>query len=210
MQAASDTDHGQSAPRRGRPPSARAHRAVLDAAREVLAERDLAHLNLELVAARAGVGRATIYRHWPTREALALELLLEMAGEMVPARDRGDTRAELLALVDGTLRVLTRSPLGRVMRGLFSELALNPALAEPFRAAVVRARRRVVADVLARGIRRGDIRPDADLDLAAELLVGPVYYRLLFGGSFPPGFAERLVAAYLDGFGARPGGSRSG
>src|SRR5437899_4536848 len=95
--------------RRGRPPSAHAHRAILDAARELLSEHDLAHLNLEQVAARAGVGKATIYRHWPTREALALELLLDMVGEMVPVRDRGDTRAELVAMLEGTLRVLTQS-----------------------------------------------------------------------------------------------------
>lgn len=189
--------------RAGRPPSAAAHRAILDAARELLMQRDLAHLNLEQVAARAGVGKATIYRHWPTREAIALELLLEMAGEMVPARDRGDTRAELIAMVAGTVRVLTGAPLGRVMQGLFSDLALNPAVAEPFRAAVVRARRAAVAEVMARGIRRGQVRADADVDLATELLVGPVYYRLLFGGPFPPDFADRVVDAVLAGYAPR-------
>jgi AcrR family transcriptional regulator len=189
--------------RRGRRPSARAHRAILDATRELLLERDLAHLNLEQVATRAGVGKATIYRHWPTREALALEVLLEMTGEMVPARDRHDTRAELVAMLEGTLRVLAHSSLGRVMQGLFSDLALDSALAEPFRAAVVRARRAGVAEVLRRGIHRGDIRADADVDLATELLIGPVYYRLLFGGAFPADFAERVVSAFLSGYAAR-------
>src|SRR5688500_731826 len=94
----------ESEARRGRPPSASAHRAILDATRALLAESDFAHLNLEQVAARAGVGKATIYRHWPTREALALELLLEMAGDLRAVRDRGDTRAELVAIVDGTMR----------------------------------------------------------------------------------------------------------
>ena len=189
--------------RRGRPPSAAAHRAILDAARELLTECDFAHLSLEQVAARAGVSKATLYRHWPTREALALELLLEMIGTMTPARDRGDTRAELVAIVEGTLRALTRTPLGRVMRGLFTELALNPEIAEPFRAAVVRNRRAVVTDVFVRGMQRGDIRPDADVDLATELLIGPIYYRLLFGGSFPPNFADRLVSTLMVGFSPR-------
>jgi len=186
--------------RRGRPPSASAHRAILDAARSLLAERDLAHLNLELVAARAGVGKATIYRHWPTREALALELLLEMAGDVRPARDRGDTRAELIAIVEGTLRALTQSPLGRVMQALFSELALNPAIGEPFRSAVVGARRAAVAQVLTRGIHRGQVRSGADVGLATELLIGPVYYRLLFGGEFEPDFSARLVDTLLVGY----------
>lgn len=176
---------------------------MLDATRDLLAERDLAHLNLEQVAERAGVGKATIYRHWPTREALALELLLEMVGDIGHVRDRGDTRAELVALVEGAVRVLTRTRLGRVLKGLFTELALDPALARPFRSSVVRARRAAVAEVVARGMRRGDIRPDADVDLATELLIGPVYYRLLFGGAFPRDFAARVVDALLQGFGRR-------
>jgi AcrR family transcriptional regulator len=186
--------------RRGRPPSANAHRAILDAARALLAESDLAHLNLEQVAARAGVGKATIYRHFPTRELLALELLLQMASDVHSARDRGDTRAELIAILDGTLRALTRSPLGRVMQGLFSELALNASIAVPFRSVVVRARREAVADVLARGVRRGEIRPNSDVDLATELLIGPIYYRLLFGGDFEADFSSRVVDALLAGY----------
>jgi AcrR family transcriptional regulator len=186
--------------RRGRPPSAFAHRAILDAARALLAESDLAHLNLELVAARAHVGKATIYRHFPSRDLLALELLLEMASDVHSSRDRGDTRAELVAIVDGTRRALTSSPLGRVMQGLLSELAVNPSISQPFRSVVVRARRAAVAEVLARGIRRGEIRAAADLDLATELLIGPVYYRLLFGGGFEPDFASRVVDALLQGY----------
>ena len=189
--------------RRGRPRSKSAHRAILDAARELLTEQDLVHLNLEQIAAQAGVGKGTIYRHWRTREALALELLLELAGEIRPVRDRGDVRAELIAMVEGTVRVLTRTPLGRVMEHLFSELALNPALSDPFRAAIVQARRAAVAAVMSRGIERNQIRSDADLDLATELLMGPIYYRLLFGGEFSPDFSTRLVDVVLTGLGRR-------
>ena len=196
--------------RRGRPPSADAHRAILEAAQALLAERDLAHLNLEQVAARAGVGKATIYRHFPTRESLALELLLEMAADVHPARNRGDVHAELVAIVDGTIRALTGSSLGRVMQGMLSDLALNPAIASPFRSVVVRAKRMAVADVLTRGIHRGEIRADADVDLATELLIGPVYYRLLFGGLFEPDFASRVVDAFLIGYRLHEGADGSG
>src|SRR5687768_5687648 len=119
--SSSEPGAGSTHSRRGRPPSAQAHRAILDATRELLSEHDLPHLNLEQVAARAGVGKATIYRHWPTREALAVDLLLEMAGEITPVRDRHDTRAELIAVVEGTVRALTQSPLGHVLEALFSE-----------------------------------------------------------------------------------------
>ncbi len=182
--------------------STAAHRAILDAARELLARSDLPHLNLEHVAEQAGVSKATIYRHWPSREALALEVLAELTGHLT-APDRGDTRQELIAMVDATQRLLTHGPLASLMPGLFSELATNPTMREPFRARVVAARRAAVGEVMQRGTRRGDIRPDADVDLATELLVGPIYYRLLFGGPLPPDFAARVVDCVLAGYAPR-------
>jgi AcrR family transcriptional regulator len=187
---------------RGRRRSDRAHRAILDAARDLLADVGLAHLNLEQVAARAGVGKATIYRHWPTREALALELLLEIADEMVPTPRIGDTREELVAIVAGTMRALAETPMGRVLRSLLSELALNPAIGEPFRASVSPRWREEVANAIARAVHRGDIRPDADVSIATELLLGPIYYRLVFGGDISSDFADRVVDALLRGYGS--------
>jgi AcrR family transcriptional regulator len=177
---------------------------VLAATRELLTHSDLAHLNLELVAEHAHVSKATIYRHWHTREELALEVLSELTGRM-SVRDRGDARTELVALVEGTLRTLSGTPLGPIIQGLFSELACNPAIREPFRLRVIVARRAAVAEIFARGIQRGQIRSDADIDLATELLLGPVYYRLLFGGPFGPDFAGRVVDAVLHGFTPQPG-----
>src|SRR5262249_49326710 len=143
--------------------------------------------------------KATIYRHWPTREALALEVLSELTGHLsVP--DRGDTRLELIAMVDRTVRIMTETPLGTVLQGLFSDLSRNPLIGEPFRARVVGARRAAVAEVFFRGIGRGQIRADADVDLATELLIGPVYYRMLFGGKLPSDFAQRVVDAVLSGY----------
>jgi AcrR family transcriptional regulator len=191
--------------RRGRPPSRTAHRAILDAAREQLERADLQHLNLEQVAHAAGVGKGTIYRHWPTREALALEVLVDAVGELATPRERDDTRAELIALVRGAIRALTETALGHVLRALLSELALQPELAAPFHTRVVQLRRREVAAILQRGIARGDIRPDPDLDVATELLLGPIYYRVLFGGGFPPTFAAGIVDGFLQGYAARDG-----
>ena len=81
MTATTETTDGAGpgpAHRRGRPRSDRAHRAILDAARELLMEEGFSGLRLEHVAARAGVGKATIYRHWASRQELALELLVEL------------------------------------------------------------------------------------------------------------------------------------
>lgn len=158
---------------------------------------------MEHVAARAGVGKATIYRHWPTKQALAHEVLSDLANPHIAVPDVGDTRAELLATVLAPMRALTETDFGPVIRALLSEIARDPELGDPFRASVVQARRDEVARVIARGIRRGDLRPDVDADVATELLVGPVYFRLMFGAPLDAGFAERIVDEVLQGWSMR-------
>ena len=115
--------------------------------------------------------------------------------------ETGDTREELLAAVLNPVRALTETSFGPVIRSLLSEIAMDPRLGDRFRATVVGARRAEVARIMARGIERGDLRPDADVDIATELLVGPVYFRLMFGGDLDARFAERVVAAFLAGYG---------
>jgi AcrR family transcriptional regulator len=189
--------------RTGRPRSDRAHRAILDAARELLIEGGFTGLRLEHVAARAGVGKATIYRHWTSKEGLMLELLFELGSPHVPVTPTGNTHEELLAAVLNPMRAVTETDFGPVIRALLSQIAINPSLGDPFRASVVEARRAQVAAVIRRGIERGDLRPDADTDVATELLVGPVYFRLMFGGELTRDFAERVVDNVVRGFGAQ-------
>jgi AcrR family transcriptional regulator len=188
----------------GRPRSSRAHRAILDAARELLIEGGFTGLRLEHVAARAGVGKATIYRHWSSKEGLMLELLFELGSPHVAVAETGDTNEELLAAVLNPMRAVTETDFGPVVRALLSQIAINPPLGDPFRATVVEARREQVAAVIRRGIARGDLRPDADPEIATELLVGPVYFRLMFGGALTLDFARRIVDTVLRGY-AAPG-----
>ena len=184
---------------RGRPRSDRIHRAILDATRELLVENGFTRLRLEAVAARAGVGKATIYRRWPSKEALALDLLLELAAPHLAVEETGDTRDELRAVVLNAIRALTDTPFGPVMRALISQIAGNPAIGDPFRETVVAARREQVIQVVERGIERTDLRPDTDPGTATELLIGPVYYRLVFGGRLDAAFADRIVDGFLRG-----------
>jgi len=187
----------------GRPRSDRAHRNIVRAFRELLIEEGFDRVRMEHVAARAGVSKATIYRHWPSKQAVALEILLELATPHLAVPDVGDTRTELLATVLGPMRALTETDYGPVTRELLSEIARSPELGDPFRATVVQARRDEVARVIARGVRRGDLRPDVEPDVATEMLVGPVYWRLMFGGSLDPEFAERIVDEVLQGWSMR-------
>jgi AcrR family transcriptional regulator len=207
---AANADHpSTTAARRGRPRSSAAHRRILDATRELLAEEGFSRLRLEHVAARAGVGKTTIYRRWSSKEALCEELLAELAGPHVAIPDLGDTRAELTASVVNPMRALTDTPFGPVIRSLLSQIAINPTLGDPFRASVVQSRRVEISRVIDRGVARGDLRPDADPAVATELLVGPVYFRLMFGGTLDSAFASAVVDAYLRGH-AIPRGTGSG
>jgi len=185
---------------RGRPRSDRANRAILDATRDLLIADGFATLRLERVASRAGVGKTTIYRRWATKEALALDLLMELAGPHIAIADLGDTREELLAAVTNAMRALTETPFGPVIRALLSQIARNRSLGDPFRATVVQGRREEIAKVVARGVARGDLRPDADVEIATELLVGPVYFRLIFGGGLTPNFAANVADAVFRAF----------
>jgi AcrR family transcriptional regulator len=186
--------------RGGRPRSERAHQAILTAARELLIAEGFAAMRLEHVAARAGVGKATIYRRWASKEELAQELLSQLAAPHIGVVDSDDTRAEMLAAVTNPMRAVTETDFGPVIRALLSQIASDPSLGDPFRATVVQARRDEIARVIERGIARGDLRPDTDIDVATELLVGPVYFRLMFGGVLDADFAERVVDSVIRGF----------
>jgi AcrR family transcriptional regulator len=175
----------------------------VEAARAELVEHGFSQFRLEHVAARAGVGKATIYRRWPSKEALAHDLLAELAAPHIAVADVGDTRAELRATVLTAMHAVAETPFGPVIRALLSQIAINPALGDPFRETVVRARREEVARVIGRGIARGDLRPDADVDVATELLVGPVYFRLMFGGALSADFAGRVADSVYHGYARR-------
>lgn len=165
-------------------------------------ERNFAEFRIEHVATRAGVSKAAIYRRWPSRQALAQELLVELAGPHIEIAETGDTREELLACVINPMRAVTDTPFGPVIRSLLSQIATDPRLGDPFRATVVQARRDEIARVIERGIGRGDLRRDADPRIATELLVGPVYFRVMFGGELTRDFAGRIVDAVWRGYAA--------
>ncbi|HVC03120.1 MAG TPA: TetR/AcrR family transcriptional regulator [Candidatus Acidoferrales bacterium] len=200
--ALDDHSHPAAAVRGGRPRSERAHQAILTAARALLIEEGFASLRLEHVAARAGVGKATIYRRWASKEALAQDLLTQLAGPHIEVADSGSTRDELLAAVTNPMRAVIETDFGPVIKAMLSQIASNPRVGDPFRASIVEARRGEITKVIQRGIARGDLRPDADPGVATELLVGPVYFRLMFGGVLDLDFADQVVDSVLRGFSA--------
>jgi AcrR family transcriptional regulator len=181
----------------GRPRSESAHRAILEAFQEQLVDVGFARLRLEHVAARAGVSKATIYRRWNSKEDLAIELLHQLAAPFSAIPDLADTRSELIKVTRSCIRRLTGSEFGPVVRAMLCEIAANPTVGDRFRAVVVQARREEVRQVVERGIARGDLPRSMDPEIATELLIGPMYFRLVFGGALDEEFGEKVVEALL-------------
>lgn len=188
---------------RGRPRSARTDRAILDAARRLLEAGPVSALTMEAVAAEANVAKTTLYRRYRSKESLALAVLAEMARQQVPVPDLGDTRSELVHAVHDTARTMTTTIAGRTIRGLVAALGDDPQLADEYRETLVALRRREMARVVQRGIARGDLPDSPRLALIGELLVGPLFWRLLMTGDpLDEQFAADLVDAVLGGLGA--------
>lgn len=190
----------------GRPRDVRADAAILDAALDLLAEVGPTGLSVEEVAARAGVGKSTIYRRWPTKDDLVVASLgaLVMVPEDVPA---GSARDGIVHLVTQWWRTYNDSPNGMVFQRVMAHAKSNPRLFESFYDAVIEPRRELFRVVLRRGIEHGEIRPDADLELLVTLIIGSSVYmnQVRSSGRDPaPGAgAEALVDAALAGFLAR-------
>src|SRR5580765_2355499 len=192
--------------------SERSKQAILDATRELLAEEGgVRALTIEAVAARSGVAKTTIYRRWRDKWELALDAaMIDVLTTFDDPIDVGDTRKELITFVTSALRTLGSKPYGPAMQGLVSEVATDPQLGRVNREYVVDPRRRQIKAVIERGIERGDLRPDTDPRLVQELLIGTIYYRLLFSG--PPldrKLGTQPVDAILDGSRAHPEKARA-
>ena len=185
---------------RGRRRSERSHQAILAATQELLLERGYAGATIEGIAARAGVGKQTIYRWWPSRAALVLEayLAVEEAVEL-PAEARS-VREDVRALLRWLVAVLAEPTGGPVVAGLVSDLQHDGDLAEGFRRNVVPSRREAMLRALVRARARGEVRADADLELAVDALHGAVFYRLLLSGEpLDDAFVDRLSEQTLAG-----------
>ena len=184
--------------------SERSHRAIVAATQELLVEVGYRALTIEGIAARAGVGKQTIYRWWPSRAALALEAYLGGSDAVLqPSPDSGDVREDVGRLLGWLVAVLAEPIGGRVLAGLIADLQHDPELAERYHRDVVPARRRAMLEALERGRERGDLRADADLELAVDELHGAVFYRLLLSGEpLDSAFIEQLADQVLAGLAA--------
>jgi AcrR family transcriptional regulator len=178
----------------GRPRSAEADEAILDAAIEVFADAGYEGLTVEGVAARAGVSKATVYRRYPGKLDLVVAACRACVGLDREPPETGSTRGDIRAVVDGLVTLLTTTPLGRAMPMLVAEGARVPELFAEQQVIVQEKRGRIRA-VVERAVARGDMRDDIDAELVVDACVGPVFYRFLV--THAP-LDEAFAAAHVD------------
>jgi AcrR family transcriptional regulator len=191
---------------RGRPRSEKAHRAVLDAAAELLLTHGLSEVSMDTVAERAGVSKATIYRWWPTKQTLALDALYtEWSAARPQPRDTGTLRGDLLSMLRPWARLAGGRPDGRVLAALITEAQTDPEFAAEYRRRFVEPRREQGREIFRRAAERGEIPAGTNVDVALDLLYGPLYHRLLHGHApLNDRFVRAVVDMALDGIRREP------
>jgi AcrR family transcriptional regulator len=156
--------------------------AILEATAELLVARGLAAVSVGAVAARAGVSKATIYRRWRTKELLALDALFHAwAAAHPPVRVTGGLQAELFSLLRPWVQMLRKRPYGPVIAALIAEAQTNAGFAEEYRTRFIGPRREQARAIFGRAVQCGEAAVGTDIDLALDLLYGPIYHRLFHG-----------------------------
>jgi AcrR family transcriptional regulator len=191
----------------GRPRDARCDQAIIQATLDMLAEGGIAGLSMEAVASRAGVGKATIYRRWSSKETLVVDALATLSGsDEVDAPDTGVLRDDLIAWVDSARRKSWNTQWGRILPRMLAEKDTHPEAMSLYWQRVIRPRRERVEEMLRRGMESGELREDLDVDFVADILLGPVTYRQLVrhARAVSPEQVVQVVDLVLEGIRRRP------
>ncbi|WP_380279008.1 TetR/AcrR family transcriptional regulator [Kitasatospora purpeofusca] len=189
--------------------SAQSRTAILTAALELVADVGFGKLTIEKIAARAGVGKQTIYRWWPSKGAVVFDAFLaanENATGSLALPDTGDLGEDLRTLLRATALELADPAFNRTGRALAAEVLTDPELLREYRERLLDPLLEVTRDRLRAAREAGQLRADADLDLAVELLYGPLYYRWLHGlGPLDDRYADQVTQACLRALGSTGG-----
>jgi AcrR family transcriptional regulator len=178
----------------------RTRQRVLAAAAQILRDEGYSRLTMERVAAQSGVAKTTLYRWWPTKAALCMDLYLDVASRELQVPDTGDIASDLKHIASTVVHLQTRTVAGQAFIGLIAEGLLHPDAQSDYLAEFAERRRHVTRSVLERAMERGQIRADTDVDLVIDALGGAVTFRLLQGHApLSRKFTDGLVALVLSG-----------
>jgi AcrR family transcriptional regulator len=194
---------------RGRPRRVETHRAIVDATLALLAERGVQAATVDAIAERAGVGKNTIYRRWPSKEDLIVDALYELSADL-DEQEGDDLYSLLLEWIRDFARLFADPLFGRIFPSVLGELERNPAFARVYAERVVHPRRRALVELLTLARERGELRPGADVDQIGDILAGAPFVRVLPFG-LPPmteRYAEELLELIWNGIKPTAGDSR--
>ncbi len=184
----------------GRPRSEQSRVAVLRATSELLGEVGLRAMTTEEISNRSGASKATIYKWWPNKYAVAVEAFLtEMMAE-APDPDTGSAHEDFRRVIRGLTHFYTGRS-GRVFAQLVGEAQSDPLVQAELRTHLAEPRRALMRTIWDRGVARGELRADLDPDIALDQLIGPMLYRLLMGHApLDDASADALVDSAICGF----------
>ncbi len=178
--------------------------AIIAAFFAELGKRGYGGLTMDRVAERARVGKAALYRRWPSKKEMLIDLVGQFATKAVLPPDTGSLRGDIQAITHDAIAVLANPLVRSVIQSLVTEARRSPDLAAVLAERFINPRREAGAQMLRRAVDRGEVRPDSDLELAQDIIGGPLYLRgVILGEEFPPGYSERLTDAVLRALGAK-------
>ena len=183
----------------GRPRSEKTKNAILTAAYELLLENGFGAVTIEKIAERAGVSKATIYKWWPNKAAVVMDAFFDAAVVRLPIPDTGSTINDMIIQVNNLAKFLI-SQEGKVINEIIAEGQYDQKLAETYRTIYFKPRRFDSRHILERGISRGELRENLDIELIIDLIFGPLFYRLLITGDVvDEEFIKNLIKCVFEG-----------
>jgi AcrR family transcriptional regulator len=208
MTTTSEPEQGQRKP--GRPRSAQAHKAILEATLELLAQEGFQGLSIEDIAARAGVGKTTIYRRWSSKDELVIDAIHEVQVDLSTV-DTGNFRNDLVTLFKSAYKGLMTHPLlPQLVLRLISEFQANPEIFQVFLTQLLIPRIQRFMYMIEQAQAREEIRRDIDWTLALELIAGPIFFHLVITHYLEPSMSspddqwvEQMIDAVMHGIGTK-------
>jgi AcrR family transcriptional regulator len=197
--AAGSNHGGRNARAPGRPRSKQARLAILRSTLKLLGENGFLDLTIEAVAAHASVGKATVYRWWPNKAALIADAFASSTTRKLHFPDTGSVRTDLSQQMRQVIKIFS-SRRGRILAAILAAGQSDRDVIAAFRERFMKPRRQEAYATLHRGIRRGELRADVDMDLLLDSLYGPIYMRFLIRhDKMTPDFIDRLCELVLGG-----------
>ncbi|RCX23431.1 TetR family transcriptional regulator [Fontibacillus phaseoli] len=164
--------------KRGRPRNVETQKSILSASYDLLLENGFGAVTVEKIAERAGVSKATIYKWWPNKAAVVMDGFLSSAAERMPVPDTGSALNDIVIHAANLARFLT-SREGNIIMELIGEGQVDSGLAEAYRTRFFHPRRLEARQLIERGLQRGELQENLDIELGIDLIYGPIFYRLL-------------------------------